>query len=146
MQRRIKLGLVRGMNRACLWVDEIAYRPAVMKLTNRLPRWWSCHLAHLSMKLDDRWGTGYWDSDEAGPVPGGPCAACGRRAAWLVIGGYEEDEDEEGENYLARHPIEVCGWCRLESDSPIQNPAELERALDLAREKSISWRWRWRPQ
>lgn len=136
MRQRIQLDLVRGLNRACLWIDEVAYRPAVVKLASPLPRWWNCHLARLSMKLDDRWGTGYWDSGEAGPVPGGRCDACGRRAAWLVIGG-----DEEGEDYLACHPVETCGWCRLEFDSPPRNRAELERVLELAGEKSVSWRW-----
>jgi hypothetical protein len=137
MRRRIQLGVVRGLNRACLWVDEVAYRPAVVRLASRLPRWWNCQLAHLSMKLDDRWGTGYWDSDDAPPVPGGPCAACGRRAAWLVIGG-----DDEGDDYLGRHPVELCGWCRLEFSSPPENEEELERVLASARERSVSWRWR----
>jgi hypothetical protein len=136
MQRRIKLGLVRGLNQACLWVDEVAYRPAVVKLTSPLPRWWNCQLAHASMGLDDRWGTGYWDSDEAPPAPGGPCDACGRRAAWLVVGGGEGDE------YLDRHPVELCGWCRLEFSSPPENQEELERLLTSARERSVSWHWR----
>jgi hypothetical protein len=136
MPRRLKLGFLRGLNRACLVVDEIAYRPAVVKLTEPLPRWWSCQFARASMWLDDRWGTGYWSSDEAPPAPEGLCDACGRRAAWLVVGG------PGGSDYLADHPVELCGWCRLEFSSPPENQVELDRVLARAREQSVSWRWR----
>ncbi|HYG96424.1 MAG TPA: hypothetical protein VD741_04875 [Solirubrobacterales bacterium] len=144
----MQLRIVRALNQACVWVDEVAYRPAVVKLTRPLPRWWSCQLARASMKLDDRWGTGYWDSDEAPAVPGGPCDACGRRAAWLVYGGsYDGVEDEEpGElddgDYLDRHEVQLCGWCRLEFSSPPESKEELDRLLALSRERSVSWRWR----
>jgi hypothetical protein len=32
-----------------MWIDEVAYRPAVVKVTMPLPRWWRCDLARLSM-------------------------------------------------------------------------------------------------
>lgn len=149
MWRRAQLSVVRGLNRACLWVDEVAYRPAVVKLTAPLPRWWNCQLAHASMRLDDRWGTGYWDSDAAPPAPEGSCDACGRRAAWLVVGGPEGEGESEGDgsgldetDYLRRHPVRLCGWCRLEFSSPPETKAELDRVLALAGERSVSWRWR----
>ena len=83
----IKRAIVRGLNDACWAVDEIAYRPVVVRLTLWLPRWWRCDLARLSMYLDDRWGLDWWRSDDAPPAPSGVCAACKRRAAWLVLGG-----------------------------------------------------------
>jgi hypothetical protein len=132
----MQLGLVRGLNQACLLVDEVAYRPAVVKLTSPLPRWWKCQLAQASMKLDDHWGVGYWDSDDAPPVPEGSCDACGRRAAWLVVG------EDEGDDYLDRQPIHLCGWCRLEWSSPPESEEEVDRVLASARERSVSWRWR----
>ena len=53
-------------------LDEVLYRPAVVKPFQWLPRWWLCDLAKLSMRLDDRWAVGYWD--DVGIAPGGPCA------------------------------------------------------------------------
>jgi hypothetical protein len=64
-----KLRLVRALNTACRAVDDVAYRPAVVRLTMPLPRWWNCELAHLSMRLDDHWGTGYWKGDIAPAAP-----------------------------------------------------------------------------
>jgi hypothetical protein len=72
-------------------IDEVLYRPAVVKAFAWLPRWWLCELAKVSMALDDCWGVGYWD--EAGIAPGGPCEACGRRASIHVVGGLCDDED-----------------------------------------------------
>jgi hypothetical protein len=129
-------------------VDDVAYRPAVVKLTRWLPRWWSCQFAHLSMMLDERWGTGYWKSDQAPPIPIGLCDACGRRAAWLVIGGsYDEEPEiwEKGEepDYLDLHPIHVCAWCRPVFDpSRRDDKAAVDAALADARTRSIAWRWR----
>jgi hypothetical protein len=97
------------------------------------------------MRLDDRWGTEYWKSDAAPPAPDGPCDACGRRAAWLTIGGtYTDEEIVKGsdDDYLDRHPVQLCGWCKLEFSSPPENRVELDRILALAREQSVSWRWR----
>lgn len=128
-----------------MWIDAVLYRPAVVKLSAWLPRWWNCQLAHLSMRLDDRWGTGYWRSESAPAAPNGPCDACGRRAAWLMIGGAESDEELDTEDYLQLHPIQVCGWCRLDSSAQIESQADLDRALDEARGRSVTWAWRWRP-
>jgi hypothetical protein len=81
---RVRRALVRALAVTDAAIDEVLYRPAVVKAFARLSRWWNCDLARLSMRLDDRWGTGYWD--EAGIAPGAPCDARGRRAAilWLV--------------------------------------------------------------
>ena len=144
-----KRRVVGALNSACTAVDAVAYRPAVVRLTLALPRWWSCQLAHLSMRLDDRWGTGYWSSDPAPAAPEGLCDACKRRAAWLVVGGRDEDDDAEDDGaawFLAEHPVHLCGWCQLDSwdgDGPIETIAALDRALARARQKSIAWSWRW---
>ena len=95
------------------------------------------------MALDDHWNTGYWSGEDAPAAPGGLCDACQRRAAWLDIGGREpEDTDvEDPEWYLGSHPIHVCGWCKLDPDTPIRNASELAAALDAARSRSIAWPW-----
>ena len=49
-------------------VDEVLYRPLVVKLFVRAHRWWLCDLAKLSMVLADRWSIGYWD--DVGIAPG----------------------------------------------------------------------------
>jgi hypothetical protein len=116
--------IVCGLNETCALIDEIAYRPAVIRLTERLPFWWSCGLGRLSARLDTRWGTDIW-GDWAGPEA--KCAACRRRAAWLVVG--------EGENEVA-----LCGWCRLDSDPELP----MEERLARARERSVGWHWRQR--
>ena len=128
--------LVRVLGRACLAVDAVAYRPAVVRLTLPLPRWWDCELGRLSVRLDRRWSTGYW-GDWA---PGQSCAACGRRAAWLVVGGRDEDADDS-EGPWDRE-VEVCSWCDLSPYAPISTEEELREALGAAREASVSWRWR----
>ncbi|HEY8774934.1 MAG TPA: hypothetical protein VIM33_00460 [Gaiellaceae bacterium] len=139
----LKRSIVSLLNKACTCVDEVAYRPAVVRLTLPLPRWWSCQLAKLSMRLDDRWGTRYWAGDAAPAAPQGTCEACGRRAAWLVVGGPHEDDEEPGEYFLASRPIYLCGWCRLETEHPMDNEGDVRRALAAARARSIAWRWRW---
>lgn len=148
-ERTLQLTLIRSLNMACQAVDEVAYRPAVVMLTKRLPWFWSCQLAHLSMKLDDHWQTGYWGSPNAPPAPDGPCDACGRRAGWLEIGGHYEglEDDPVGEEveYLTAHPVTLCSWCHLRIDTPPENAADLEHLLRDARSRSISWRWRWHP-
>ena len=52
--------ILKALNTACTWIDEVAYRPAVVKLTLPLPRWWNCQLADLAWHLDRRWKTGYY--------------------------------------------------------------------------------------
>jgi len=128
---------------ACTLIDQVVYRPAVVKATAWLPRWWNCQLAHLSMKLDDRWGTGFWESSAAPAAPNGPCDACGRRSAWLVLGGTEAGEDGDPDaDYLATHEVKLCGWCKLDFSEPPADRGELDRMLADARARSVSWSWR----
>ena len=98
------------------------------------------------MWLDDRWGVGYWSSDAAPAVPEGLCDACKRRAAWLVVGGRWDDDDladeDDDPSFLTQHPVHLCGWCRFEGEGPIETHADLERALNRARQRSIAWNWR----
>lgn len=148
----LRLAVVRGLNRACLLVDDVAYRPAVVKLTAALPWFWRCHFARLSMKLDDRWETGFWRGPDAPPAPNGPCEACGRRAAWLVLGGQFLDEPDlfevdEEPDYLDTHPVTVCSWCKpaVEPSTRPVTADDVRRLLDSARDRSIAWRWRWHP-
>ena len=121
-------------------LDEVLYRPAVVKAFSCLPRWWSCDLARLSMLLDDRWDLGYWE--RTGIAPGRPCDACGRRASIHVLGGRDDEFPDDGGSFLDDHPVYLCGWCHLEGE--INDPAQLEAALAEARRRSVSWRWRWR--
>jgi choline dehydrogenase-like flavoprotein len=115
----------------------------VVQLTLPLPRWWRCELAQLSDWLEKRWETGYWQS---GGLPAGLCAACNRRAAWIVVGGRDWFEDLEPDGtFLESHPVHLCGSCRL-GDRPVGNPTELQAALAEARTESVAWRWSWRPR
>ncbi len=139
----LKRSIVRLLNTACTCVDDVAYRPAVVRLTLPLPRWWTCQLARLSMRLDDRWGMGYWEGDAAPAAPVGTCEACGRRAAWLVVGGPAEDDEEPRGDFLGGRPIHLCSWCRLDHGQPLQNESDVRRELARARARSIAWRWRW---
>jgi hypothetical protein len=140
---QLKRWIVRALNTACTWVDDVLYRPAVVRLALPLPRWWSCQLAKLSMRLDEHWGTRYWDSDTAPPAPEEICEACGRRAAWLVVGGLEDEEDGPADFFLAERPTYLCAWCHLDTEHPIENEDDLRDALAAARARSIAWRWRW---
>lgn len=145
-RRDVELIVLRAMNRACTAVDALAYRPAVVRLTRRLPVLWHCQLAEASMALDDRWGAGYWESDTAPAAPDGLCEACGRRAAWLTVGGsYDESEGEEDRDYLDEHPVHLCGWCQLDLSRRPLDRAGLDAILADAGERSIGWRWHWRP-
>ncbi len=134
---RVEGALVRALNAACTGVDAVAYRPVVVRLTQRLPSWWGCQVAHASMKLDERWHTGFWPSGAAPAAPDGPCDACQRRAGWLVVGGDHEETDST-DDYLASHPVQLRGWCELDFQSPPRNRSELQRALDAARARSVS--------
>lgn len=121
-------------------IDEVLYRPAIVRAFKWVPRWWLCDLAKLSMSLDERWGTRYW---ETSIVPGGPCEACGRRAAIHIYGGVDEedDRDRQPQSYLERRPVYVCGWCHLHWQ--IDSEEDLQNELAAARQDSVSWRWRW---
>jgi hypothetical protein len=134
----VRRSLVGALDRACGVVDTFAYAPAVVKLTSRLPRWWCCELARLSVCLDNRWSSGYW---EDGGAPEGLCDACGRRAAWLVVGGRDWMEDiEPDDSFMESHPVHLCGYCNL-PPGPIETPAQLAAALACARDHSIAWSW-----
>jgi hypothetical protein len=142
----VRLAIVRVLNGACTFLDSVAYRPAVVKATLKLPFWWSCQLGRLSITLDRRWQMGYWSSEDAPPAPNGICDACKRRASWLDMGGWadrhEHDEADTKDDYLAHHVVHTCGWCKVEFDSPPANAEELEQILESARSRSVSWRWR----
>jgi hypothetical protein len=138
-----KRGVVSGLDTACQLVDEVAYRPAVVRLTLPLPRWWRCELAKLSAWLDRRWGLEYWGSEREPRTlaPAGLCDVCHRRPASLEAGGSWADLEVEDEgDYMESHPLRLCFWCKLPA-SPIENDAQLEAAVALTRSESISWRW-----
>jgi hypothetical protein len=149
--RFLKLTIIRTLYGACRLIDEVAYRPAVVKLTRCLPWFWCCQLAHLSIKLDERWQMGYWDASDAPPKPDRLCDACQRRAAWLEAGGHYDGIDGDGDDskrdYMKSHPVNLCGWCHLDVDfdAPPQNAEELKLLLEDAASRSIEWRWRWHP-
>lgn len=119
-------------------LDELLYRPAVVRAFRWAPRWWLCDLAKLSMRLDEHWDIGYWE--QVGIVPGRPCEACGRRASIHVYGGRDEDEEPIGD-FLEDHPVYTCGWCSL--DGPTVTESDVRRELARAGTESVSWRWRW---
>jgi hypothetical protein len=131
--------MVVGLAKVDGALDEVLYRPAVVKAFAWVPRWWHCDLAKLSCQLDDRWKVGYWDGLGR---PGPPCAVCGRRAAWLEIGGRDAEVHDPGEHwFLDDREIPLCSWCTLER--PILNEDDLRREFAEARAASVSWRWRW---
>jgi hypothetical protein len=132
--------LVVALAKADRVVDEVLYRPAVVKAFMWFPRWWQCDFAQTSIRLDDRWSTGYWTDDDF--HPGGACEACGRRAAVWVTGERLDPEDEPIGDYIEAHPIHHCDWCQLRGS--MSTAADRDRALAAARADSISWRWRWR--
>jgi hypothetical protein len=139
---RLESAIVRVLNWSCSVIDWFAYRPAVVKLTERLPWFWMCQSAHASIALDRRWRTGFWSSADAPTAPDGPCDACGRRAALFTIGGWgEETENDIGRPYLADHVVQLCGWCRLDENARPADRAELDLALATARSRSVAWRW-----
>ena len=137
----MKRFVVAGLDRADRVLDQLLYRPAVVKLTARLPRWWLCDLSKLSIRLDDRWSIGYWDAESLAPGP--PCDACGRRASIFEVGGWAEGEAGADEEFMAKRTVALCGWCKLPTGS-ITSEGELQAAMREARERSVSWRWRWR--
>jgi hypothetical protein len=124
---RVKRLLVLALAKLDSAVDEVAYRPAVVRAFRWSPYWWNCAIAKLSVRLDERWAAGYWDE---GPVPGDLCAACRRRASPFWI------EGPTGE------VVPLCGWCHIEG--PILSDADLSRELSAAAADSVAWRWRWR--
>ncbi len=148
VKNKIQLTVLRFLNAACNVVDAVAYRPAVVKLTLRIPHWWSCQLARLSVLLDERWGAGYWESENSPPMPNGLCDCCGRRAAWQYAGDYANDpefadSDISANDYLAWHRVRLCTWCYPDL-ADINNQDDLEERFSVARDLSISWKWRWR--
>ena len=143
----MKRAVIRGLALVDEALDEVLYRPAIVKAFMWLPRWWLCDLAKLSMVLDDRWAVGYWE--KASIAPGQPCEACGRRAAIHLIGGWADDPDldetreDDGGDLLAHRVVRLCGWCHIEG--PILTQDDLHQEFQAAVRDSVSWRWRWRP-
>jgi hypothetical protein len=128
-------------------VDEIAYRPAVVRALSWSPAFWSCQAAKLSIRLDKRWATGYWTDDDG--YPGPLCEACGRRASNSVVGGWDDDLDgprtTDNVAFLDDREVPLCGWCFIAGeDQPILNEEALQVALRKAKARSTSWTWRWR--
>ena len=138
----MKRVLVASLAKVDEAIDEVLYRPTVVRAFIWLPRWWMCDLAKLSIRLDDIWATGYWDA--AGIAPGQACEACGRRASIHVYGGVDEEDDEgqQARPYLESRPVYLCGWCHLRG--AVQSEDDVRSELAAARQGSISWRWRWR--
>ncbi len=132
--RKHLIGALEKMDEA---IDFILYRPAVVRAFRWLPRWWLCDLAKVSMRLDERWQTGWWDA--AGVWIGSPCEACHRRAAIHVVGGPHPDGQRVGD-YLDGRPIRLCGWCKLDL-RPLLNEDEVQVALEMAAARSVAWRW-----
>jgi hypothetical protein len=137
--RKVGRGVVALLEKTDEAFDDLLYRPAVVKAFRWLPRWWQCDLARLSMKIDDRWKLGWWD--DAGIAPGEACEACHRRAAIHVVGGL--DDDEASGDFLDDRPIYLCGWCHI--SGPLLTEEDVQRELVRARNSSVSWRWRWKP-
>jgi len=138
----MKRGLVVLLSKLDEGLDEVLYRPAVVKAFRWLPRWWMCDLAQLSQYLDDRWKTGYWKDHWL--VPRGRCEACGRRAAWLMIGGTDDLDVEHltaEELEVLGRPVYLCGWCQVRGFT--ENEEQLQAAMQEAAAESIAWRWRW---
>jgi hypothetical protein len=129
--------VVRALAKVDQGLDEILYRPAIVKAFVWMPRWWRCDLAKLSIALDKRWHVNWWTVDNA--WPGDLCEACRRRASIHVYGGLEHDDAQLGD-FLESRPVQVCGWCRL--DGPLGDEDDVQRELVLARDRSIAWRWR----
>jgi hypothetical protein len=97
----VKRAIVVGLAQADHVLDEVLYRPAVVKAFMWLPRWWRCDLAKASIALDERWSTGYWSAGDL--FPGPTCEACGRRASVFVTG-KSLDPDERAHDYISAHP------------------------------------------
>lgn len=112
---------MRSLAAVCGALDAATHRPASLRL---LPGVRRCRLARLSRRLDHRWGTGVWPDGVRHPVPLLPCSACYRRPAVRSV------SSQEG--WLRRHPVELCGWCRLETTA-FENAEDLARGLAAAR-------------
>jgi hypothetical protein len=120
-------------------MDLVVYRPAVVRAFLRLPRWWSCELAKLSVRLDDRWQTGYW---QGWLVPGRNCEACHRRASLVVLGGIEAGDEPSSYPFLDYRPVHLCLWCRLDlNEFPIRDEEHLQQVLTKAGRASTGWTW-----
>jgi len=128
----MRRSMVQVLNSVCVAVDAILYLPGVVRLGRRAPRWWNCQLAKVSLRLDQRWGTGFWEDGPA--VPGPPCKACGRRAAHLTVEVWSDERLFD--------KVDLCGWCELDPEAVIHSPQDLNQALMRAGERSMEWRWR----
>jgi hypothetical protein len=126
MSKDARRRVVGALAQLDLLVDEVAYRPAVVRAFRWLPRWWLCDIARVSIWLDNQWSTGWWH--DAGITPGAACAACGRRASIFVIDSPDGSE------------VGLCGWCRV--TGPVLSLSELDRELAKAAADSVAWKWR----
>lgn len=133
--RRALVALLEAADRL---VDWFAYRPAVVRLFLFLPRWWACDLVRRSVRLDERWGTGYWTDESWWPGP--LCEACGRRTAWAYVGGLDDDEEPYGQ-YLDTRRIDPCLSCDIGPTEVLKSEPDVQAALKRARTSSVSWRW-----
>jgi hypothetical protein len=122
-------------------IDSVLYRPAIVRFFLFLPRWWSCPLAKLSIRLDSLWGTDYWHT-----AIGHMCEACGRRPSTRQLGGLDESEEVDDKScypFLNGRVVELCGWCRIDADNlPLLDEAHLKTLLEAAAADSVRWRWR----
>lgn len=125
---------VSFLTSACAVADGFLYRPFVVRATPFLPRWWNCRLARLSLHLDERWGTGFWEGESAPAAPGGPCSACGLRPSPFVLDVVDEDRYADTAGI-----VRLCGWCRIEA--PVLTERNLSGRLSATRRRSVSWRW-----
>jgi hypothetical protein len=117
----VRRALVLVLAGACRAFDAFTHRPLSLRLVRGVRR---CRLAALSRRLDERWGTGVWPAGVRHPVPLLLCAACYRRPAVRAV--------TAAEGWLRRHPVELCGWCELES-TRVESAEELIRQLAAAR-------------
>ncbi|HEY7281145.1 MAG TPA: hypothetical protein VID47_06065 [Actinomycetota bacterium] len=141
-RKHVQRALVALLNNACRAVDEVLYRPAFVKVGMPLPRWWNCELARLSVRLDDRWQTEYWDTDWW--HPGKVCDVCGRRASWLTTRDDDKDDLDDTEPSERDFPdLDTCFWCQVLPRAPITSRSEWDAAVEDARRRSVSWRWKW---
>jgi hypothetical protein len=120
----MRQAVVRSLAGLCRALDAATHRPAALKL---LPGARRCRLARLSVRLDERWGTGVWPEGVRHRMPLLPCSACYRRPAVRSIA------DDEG--WLRRHPVELCEWCELET-TRFESAEQLVRELAAARRRT----------
>lgn len=94
---------VASLAALCDPVDSLVYRwkhPLIRLIAHA----WNCRLARLSVGLDNRWHTGFWDG---GRRPGPPCEICLYRPS--------VDEITVERNGISG-PLYICAWCDIALD------------------------------